>query len=90
MERKYNIAVGNSCEAKYWSNEAIAFDELCEKLRNTKRTSETVEEYKRFNKDERNRAKDNGGFVGGLLKGHKRGNGEVVSRSILTLDLDEA
>ena len=90
MDRRYNIAVGNSCEAKYWSNEAVSFEELCERLKNTKRTSETVEEYRKFNKDERNRAKDNGGFVGGLLKGHKRGNGEVVSRSMLTLDLDEA
>ena len=89
-ERKYSIAVGNSCEAKFWSNEEITFDELCQRLSNTKYTSETIEQYKHFNKEERNKAKDNGGFVGGKLKGTKRGVSEVLFRSMLTLDLDKA
>lgn len=89
-ERKYSIAVGNSCEAKFWSNEEITFDELCQRLSNTKYTSETLEQYKHFNKEERNKAKDNGGFVGGKLKGTKRGVSEVLFRSMLTLDLDKA
>ena len=89
-ERKYSIAVGNSCEAKFWSNEEVTFDELCQRLSKTKYTSETVEQYKHFNKEERNKAKDNGGFVGGKLKGTKRGVSEVLFRSMLTLDLDKA
>lgn len=89
-ERKYSIAVGNSCEAKFWSNEEVTFDELCQRLSKTKYTSETVEQYKHFNKEERNKAKDNGGFVGGKLKGTKRGVSEVLYRSMLTLDLDKA
>ena len=89
-ERKYSIAVGNSCEAKFWSNEEITFDELCQRLSKTKYTSETIEQYKHFNKEERNKAKDNGGFVGGKLKGTKRGVSEVLFRSMLTLDLDKA
>ena len=89
-ERKYSIAVGNSCEAKFWANEEVTFDELCQRLSNTKYTSETVEQYKHFNKEERNKAKDNGGFVGGKLKGTKRGVSEVLFRSMLTLDLDKA
>lgn len=89
-ERKYSIAVGNSCEAKFWSNEEVTFDELCQRLSNTKYTSETIEQYKHFNKEERNKAKDNGGFVGGKLKGTKRGVSEVLFRSMLTLDLDKA
>ena len=90
VERKYSIAVGNSCEAKFWSNEEVTFDELCQRLTKTKYTSETVEQYKHFNKEERNKAKDNGGFVGGKLKGTKRGVSEVLFRSMLTLDLDKA
>ena len=90
VERKYSIAVGNSCEAKFWSNEEVTFDELCQRLSNTKYTSETIEQYKHFNKEERNKAKDNGGFVGGKLKGTKRGVSEVLFRSMLTLDLDKA
>ena len=89
-ERKYSIAVGNSCEAKFWSNAEVTFDELCQRLSNTKYTSETIEQYKHFNKEERNKAKDNGGFVGGKLKGTKRGVSEVLFRSMLTLDLDKA
>lgn len=89
-ERKYSIAVGNSCEAKFWANEEITFDELCQRLSNTKYTSETIEQYKHFNKEERNKAKDNGGFVGGKLKSTKRGVSEVLFRSMLTLDLDKA
>lgn len=89
-ERKYSIAVGNSCEAKFWSNEEVTFDELCQRLSKTKYTSETIEQYKHFNKEERNKAKDNGGFVGGKLKGTKRGVSEVLFRSMLTLDLDKA
>ena len=90
VERKYSIAVGNSCEAKFWANEEVTFDELCQRLSNTKYTSETIEQYKHFNKEERNKAKDNGGFVGGKLKGTKRGVSEVLFRSMLTLDLDKA
>lgn len=89
-ERKYSIAVGNSCEAKFWANEEVTFDELCQRLSNTKYTSETIEQYKHFNKEERNKTKDNGGFVGGKLKGTKRGVSEVLFRSMLTLDLDKA
>lgn len=89
-ERKYSIAVGNSCETKFWSNEEVTFEELCQRLSNTKYTSETIEQYKHFNKEERNKAKDNGGFVGGKLKGAKRGVCEVLFRSMLTLDLDKA
>ena len=89
-ERKYSIAVGNSCEAKFWANEEVTFDELCQRLSNTKYTSETIEQYKHFNKEERNKAKDNGGFVGSKLKGTKRGVSEVLFRSMLTLDLDKA
>ena len=89
-ERKYSIAVGNSCEAKFWANEEVIFDELCQRLSKTKYTSETIEQYKHFNKEERNKAKDNGGFVGGKLKGTKRGVSEVLFRSMLTLDLDKA
>lgn len=89
-KRKYSIAVGNSCEAKFWSNEEVTFDKLCQRLSKTKYTSETIEQYKHFNKEERNKAKDNGGFVGGKLKGTKRGVSEVLFRSMLTLDLDKA
>ena len=49
---------------KVWSNKTITFDALCERLKNTIRTPETVEEYPKLSKAERDRAKDKGGMVG--------------------------
>jgi len=84
------IAYGNSAHAKTWSNKTITFDELCERLKVTIRTPETVEEYPKLNKTDRDLAKDKGGFVGGLLKDNRRKVDTVVSRSMLTLDVDNA
>ena len=42
--RELKIAYGSSCFAKVWSNKTITFDALCERLKNTIRTPETVEE----------------------------------------------
>lgn len=43
--RKLSIAYGSSCHAKRWVNQQVTFDELCERLSQTVRTPETVEEY---------------------------------------------
>ena len=70
--RDLNIAYGNSCMAKKWSNKTITFGELCGRLENTIRTTETVEEYQKMKRAEREAAKHKGGFVGGQLKGGRR------------------
>lgn len=79
--RELKIAYGSSCFSKVWSNKTITFDALCERLKNTIRTPETVEEYPKLSKAERDRAKDKGGMVGGWLK---------QCRSMLTHDIDSA
>lgn len=88
--RNLNIAYGNSCFAKVWSNKTISFDGLCDRLKSTIRTSETVEEYPKLPKSERDRTKDKGGFVGGMLRDNRRKRENVVCRSMLTLDADHA
>ena len=88
--RNLPIAYGNSCYARTWSNKTTAWDELCERLKTTIRTTETVEEYPKLKKDDRDRAKDKGGFVGGSLKGNRRKRETVACRSMLTLDADHA
>lgn len=87
--RELKIAYGNSRFAKKWSNKAITFDELCKRLENTVRTSETVEEYPHLPKKERDGVKDKGGFVGGWLKNGRRKREMVECRSMLTLDGDK-
>lgn len=88
--RDLNIAYGNSCFAKTWSNKTTTWTDLCARLATTVRTTETVEEYPKMKKADRDRAKDKGGFVGGLLKDNRRKRETVICRSMLTLDADHA
>lgn len=88
--RELAIAYGASCHAKSWSNKVVSFKELCERLKNTIRTPETVSEYKKMKKADRDSAKDKGGFVGGMLSQGRRRIENVKFRSMLTLDADSA
>ena len=75
------IAYGNSCYAKTWANKTTTWKDLCERLKTTIRTTETMEEYPKLKKDDRDRAKDKGGFVGGHLKGNRRKRETVACRA---------
>lgn len=86
--RDLSIAYGNSRQAKVWVNKVISFDDLKKRLKVTIRTIETVEEYAKMNKVQKDNAKDHGGFVGGILKGGRRKIDAVESRSMLSLDGD--
>ena len=88
--RRLPVAYGNSCFAKTWPNKTITFEELCARLEQTIRTTESAEEYPKLPKAERDRIKDKGGFVGGQLLGNRRKRETVVVRSLLTLDCDHA
>jgi predicted P-loop ATPase len=88
MELK--IAYGDSRLSKRWVNKKTTFEELCERFKVTRRTIETVSEYKKFTKDRRDAAKDVGGYVLGHLKGGRRKKDTVESRSGITLDADHA
>ena len=81
--RNLPIAYGNSCYAKKWPNKTTTFDDLCARLEHTTYTTETVEEYPKLSKADRDRAKDKGGFVGGSLRDNRRKRENVVCRSIL-------
>lgn len=88
--REFKIAYGRSCNALKWTNSKITWEELCEKLRTTVKTSETAEEYKNMEKKQRDAIKDKGGFVGGYLKDGRRRIDRVVCRSMLSFDVDFA
>ena len=82
------IAVGNSRMDKKWKNREISWEELCQKVSVTIRTTETVQEYRKLKKGAQDNIKDVGGFVGGALREGRRKNGMVLCRSMLTLDMD--
>ena len=82
------IAVGNSRMDKKWKNRDISWEDLCQRVSSTIRTTETVEEYRKLKKGAQDNIKDVGGFVGGQLREGRRKNGMVLCRSMLTLDMD--
>lgn len=85
---KIEIATAPRCTSTNWRNKTMPWSALVERCATPKRTGETAAEYKRMNRNERSRVKDVGGFVGGYLAGGKRKTGCVLSRSLITLDLD--
>jgi len=87
--RKLKFAYANACSAKYWRNKEIAFDDLCARLTTPIRTSETVEEYPKLSKPERDKVKDKGGYVPALLKGGRRKRETVEVCSMVKLDGDK-
>ncbi|MCD1763517.1 virulence-associated E family protein [Listeria monocytogenes] len=82
------IAYGNSRMDKRWKNTDISWEDFCSRVKTTQRTTETVEEYRKMRKGGQDSIKDVGGFVGGHLKDGRRKKGNVLSRSMLTLDMD--
>ena len=88
--RELAIAYGNSCHARTWANKMTSFDALAGRLEQTIRTTETVSEYRKMGKADRERAKDHGGFVGGHLRDNRRKRENVAFRSMLTPDIDHA
>ena len=85
-----NIAIGASASSAVWNNKQIKWSELVEKLSSPIVTAETIEEYAKMTKQDKLRAKDVGGFVGGKLAGKKRSMSSVQSRQLIALDADYA
>lgn len=89
MSRKLRIATGKSRYENTWKNREVTWEDLKKKLLQTVRTNETVAEFKAMKKDDQDKIKDVGGFVGGSLKDGMRRNGFVEYRSLITLDMDD-
>ncbi len=83
-----NIAVGKSRKSTRWVNEEWTWAQLTKRLSKTVRTHETAAEYSKMNKNRQAEIKDVGGFIGGTVIGGRRKKGSILSRSLLTLDID--
>lgn len=83
------IAVGPRANAIYWERQCVQWLDFVERLRIPQRTGETQAEYWDGDKAFRSAKKDVGGFVGGILEGHKRSKRNVMGRDLITLDLDD-
>lgn len=87
---KIDIAIGKSRKDTHWRNKSMLWADLAAQLSTTHRTHETVAQYLKMSKDEQDRVKDIGGFVGGMLAGGRRKAGAVLYRTLVTLDADFA
>ena len=86
--RELHISSAGSRKSIQWQNSAILWSEFVEKLRTPVRGRETLDEYLKLPKPQRDELKDVGGFVGGTLTGGRRKPKCVEGRDLLTLDLD--
>lgn len=89
-DRDVSYAYAASRLSKHWNNHNMAWSDFMQKLAQTVRTKEDLADYNKMSKTEQADIKDVGGFVGGYLKEGKRKAGQVMNRSMLTLDLDFA
>ncbi len=83
-----NIATGANKLTKKWKNKSTDWGAFLSRLARPTRTQETVAEYTKLSKSERDQIKDVGGFVGGYLKQGRRKADAVANRSLITLDAD--
>lgn len=86
--RSITITTGASRTAKVWKPQVMLWSELVSKLGEPVRSAESLAQYLSFPKGKQDELKDVGGFVGGTFIGEKRKADKIVSRDLVTLDLD--
>lgn len=83
-----DVAVAARRTQRTWKNTQMSWKALLERFRAVTRTGETAAEYRAMKKSERDMRKDQGGFVGGLLREGRRKKGDVIKRQLVSLDAD--
>ena len=62
------LSIGNSRMEKHWNLVEMELSEFRDRISHTRRTAETVEQYRKLGKAKQDEIKDVGGFVLGTLK----------------------
>ena len=86
--KKIRISRANSRKSLSWPVEELLWSQFIEKLKTPVRSAESYEAYLKMSTAEQAELKDVGGFVGGTLRDNRRKNANVLSRDLVTLDLD--
>ncbi len=66
-----------------------SFEQFAKNFETVTRTNETEKEYSYMNATQRTEIKDVGGFVGGTFKDNERKSSQLISRSVICLDVDK-
>ena len=86
--RELKISTAPSKTSARWTNTHTTLQDLTAKAYEPAVVDCTTAEYQALPKGEKDKRKDVGGFVGGHLKNGRRRKGHVLTRSLVTLDLD--
>lgn len=86
--REINISTAGSRKSIDWKTEKLKWSDFVDRIKTPSRTDETLDAFLSLKKSEQDELKDVGGFVGGKLKEGKRRNTNILSRDLVTLDLD--
>ena len=87
-DRDLNISIGSGRWSTSWPTSVMKWSEFCSRLEKPIRGTETLGEFLKMSKADQDSRKDVGGFVGGVIDGGRRKVGNVKSRDLVTLDLD--
>lgn len=90
FDGEINIATGLSAKSKIWKNKKWKWSDFRNRLKDVVVTGETLKEYLNASKEEQLKIKDVGGYVGGYLRQGRRKPENVVTRQLVTLDIDFA
>lgn len=88
FDRVITISAAGSRKAVQWPQQTLYWSELVNRLQTPARGTEKLAEYLSYPKSKQDDLKDVGGFVAGVLQGNRRKAGKILSRDLLTLDLD--
>lgn len=87
-DRQITISAAGSRKAIFWPAQTLYWSELVERLKTPARGAETLAEYLSYPKSKQDELKDVGGFVAGILEDNRRKASNVLTRDVITLDLD--
>lgn len=90
MNNKLWISTGTWCRDTSWKSQETTWEKILDKLKKPVITKETLQQYQEMSKAAKTKIKDKGGFVGGIINGGNRLAKNVLSRSMVTLDVDWA
>lgn len=88
FDRHISLSVANTRYGP-WQTQTWRLSEFYARLAQPARSQECRAAYLAMPKRDQDRLKDVGGFVGGALKDSVRKNGHVLSRCLITLDVDK-
>ena len=87
---KYTLSVAGSSASLKWTTVKYTWSDFLERLNRDIRSTETMRDFDRLDRTARANLKDIGGYMAGELSGARRLKSAVLSRSMITLDVDYA